>query len=139
MLMDTIKILDTAGEIKKQDGTTKYVGGALYDIAGSTLSIPTASAKLMRLSVTRAFSLPASLTGSYAESVVAATASTTYTIKKNGSSIGSIDWAASGTIATFTFASTVSFAVGDILTVEAPASPDATHNELAWTFAATLV
>lgn len=136
MLMDTITLLDSAGATKNVSGDA--VQGGFYDVAGSTLSMPTDGAVLMRLSVTRAFTLPASLTGSYAESEVATTGAASYPIKINGSSVGSLDWASSGTIATFTFSTQQSLAIGDILTVEAPATADATHDKLCWTLAGTL-
>lgn len=117
------------------DGLT-FIGGAdnNYDIAGSTLSKPTDAAVLMRFSVNRPFRLPAGLTGSNAESTVAPTAAKSYPIKKNGASIGSIDFALGANDATFTFAANVDFVVDDYLTVEAPATADATHDGLAWTF-----
>ncbi len=139
MLMDTIKVLDSAGEIKKQDGTTKYVGASLYDIAGSTFSIPTSLAQLMRFTAARAFTLPASLVGSQVASIIAPTAGVSYSIAKNGTQIGTMDFTAANNVGTFTMASSTSFAIGDILTVVAPATPDSTHNELAWTFAASPV
>jgi hypothetical protein len=80
----------------------------------------------IRVKATRAFSLPASLTGSFVTAVTAATASTTYTLKKNGSSIGTAVFAISGVTATLTFASLVAFASGDVLTIEGPGTADST-------------
>lgn len=71
-------------------------------------------------------SLPSSLTGSKFRATTAATASTTFTIRKNGSSIGTLIWAASGTIPTVTFTTTTSFVAGDVLDVIGPATADAT-------------
>ena len=138
MLVDTLKFLDSA-EVVKSDGSTKYVGAALYDIAASTLSKPTDDAVLMRFSVARSFKLPAGLTGSKAESLVAPTGAVSYSIKKNGSSVGTIDFASATNDATFTFSSEETFAIGDILTIQAPATADSTHDEIAFTLAATLV
>jgi hypothetical protein len=73
-----------------------------------------------------AWSLPASLTGSYATLLTAATASTVITLKKGATTIGTATFAVGGTVATFSFAAGVSFAVGDTLTIVAPATPDAT-------------
>lgn len=73
-----------------------------------------------------AYTLPSSLTGSQFAALTAATASTTFTIKKNGSSIGTLVWAAAGTVPTVTFSSSTAFAIGDLLTITGPASPDAT-------------
>lgn len=85
---------------------------------------PSGSEVLVTVLPTVDFTLPINLTGSRATSQVAAAASTTFTIKKNGASIGSFTFAAAASIATFTFASAVSFTSADNLTVEAPASPD---------------
>ena len=76
--------------------------------------------------MTRTVEFVSGLTGSYGESVISATASTDFDIKKNGSSIGTINWAAAATSATFTFASTTSFSAGDELKVFAPATQDST-------------
>jgi hypothetical protein len=81
---------------------------------------------IYRRKVPRAFTLPINLTGSFVTATVAATASTTVTLKKNGSSIGTAVWAISGTTATLTFAAAVSFAAGDVFTIEGPATADVT-------------
>jgi hypothetical protein len=76
---------------------------------------------------------PAGLTGSQGTAGVAATATTSYSIKKNGANVGTMVFAAGATTATFSMASATTFMAGDILTVVAPASPDATLANLAWT------
>lgn len=70
--------------------------------------------------------LPINLTGSYAYADTAPTGAYSIDIKKNGGSIGSIDFAASTNAATFTFSSGVNFTSGDKITLEAPVSTDAT-------------
>ncbi len=69
---------------------------------------------------------------------VAATASTTFDIQKNGVSIGSMVFAAAGTVASFTVTSATSFAAGDRLSVVAPASTDATLADVYFTIVGTL-
>jgi hypothetical protein len=49
-----------------------------------------------------------------------------------------MDFAAGATSATFTMGTATSFAGGDVLTVIAPASSDATLANLAWTLTGTL-
>ena len=83
--------------------------------------------------------LPVSLTGSYAHAQTAATGSTTYTIKKSGASIGSLNFAAAGTSATFTFTTATSFAAGDRLEIVAPGTLDATLAGIAITLKATRI
>lgn len=76
--------------------------------------------------------LPTGLVGSKATCDVAPTGSISVAIKKNGVSVGSIDFAANTTTGTFTFSSDVLFTSGgDQLTLVAPSSPDATFTGLA--------
>lgn len=77
----------------------------------------------LRMKVTTPFSLPSGLTGSYFTARVASAGSVTFTIKQNGTSIGTIAFSTSGT-GTATFASTVNFVAGDLITVEGPATHD---------------
>lgn len=70
--------------------------------------------------------LPQNLPLSSIKVTVAATASTVLSIQKNGVQIGTATIGAAGTSATFSFANTVNFAAGDVLTIVGPASPDAT-------------
>jgi hypothetical protein len=49
-----------------------------------------------------------------------------------------MDFAAGATSATFTMGTPTSFTGGDVLTVIAPASPDVTLANLAWTLTGTL-
>lgn len=108
-----------------------------YDIGAFIAGEPTGDEIVMRFVASRAFSLPASLTGSYAKAETAATASTDFDIQKNGSSIGTLNFAISGDTGTWTFASPVSFAAGDILSVVAQTTPDATLADISITFAGT--
>ena len=68
---------------------------------------------------------------------VAATAQTDFDILKNGVSFGTMRFAAAGSTASFISASGASFAAGDILTVVAPASPDATLANVGFSLAGT--
>lgn len=106
-----------------------------YDVGAFIAGEPTTDEIVMRFVSPRAFTLPASLTGSYAKAAVAATASTDFDIQKNGSSIGTLNFAISGTVGTWTFASLTSFAAGDILSVVAPTTPDASLADISITFA----
>jgi hypothetical protein len=117
--------------VATQKATKAYVdsktGGAQpYDLLMFFPGTPTGSQVMGRIIIPRAVSLPASLTGSYSSSIAAATGSTTLTLAKNGTSIGSVNFAAGATSATFTFASAVSLAAGDLLTLTNQATADAT-------------
>lgn len=72
-----------------------------------------------------AYGFTISSTNTTCKATVAATAQTIFTVKKNGSSIGTLTFAASGTAASKSFSDT-SVAAGDYITIHAPASPDAT-------------
>lgn len=103
---DGLKAFDVGGVSEPRD-VSVFVPGTMQD---GQLLYSTKSQ--------RAWSLPINLTGSFATGTDAATAATTVTLKKNGSSIGSVVWGTGDTDATFTFASAVSFAVGDVFTIE---------------------
>jgi len=116
--------------------TTHY--DAKYDLALSITGKPAASAYVLNFVVVNAFSLPAGLTGSVAKSGTGATSSATFTIYKNGSSIGTIAFAAAGSTGSFTFSSQQSFASGDLLQISAPSSQDTTLANIAITLKGTL-
>ena len=69
---------------------------------------------------------PASAPSSVANAKVAATSSTTYTLKKNGSSFCTVNFAGSATTGTFTQASDATFTATDILEIDGPGTADAT-------------
>lgn len=108
-----------------------------YDIGVTQEGVLTASQVLLRYVFPRIVEFPIDLTDSRCVAGVAATAITTFSIQKNGGSIGSLQFAAAATTATFTMASAQTFAPGDVLTVVAPASADATLASLGLTLAGT--
>ena len=75
--------------------------------------------------------------GSQGTAGTAATAMATFEVQKNGVNVGTMVFAAAATTATFTMASATTFNAGDVLTLVAPAVPDATLANLAWTFMGT--
>lgn len=139
--MDTMTTLPSAGETLDTDGK-KTTDSAVYDIAGSTLSTPGNAAILMRFRVARPFSLPAGLTDSDCRAFVPATAITVLSIKKNGSTVGTMTFAAGGTpdvVAVLAMASETIFAKGDKLTIENQATADGSLDDISWTLVANLV
>jgi Protein of unknown function (DUF2793) len=76
--------------------------------------------------VPRIISLPAALSGSYVKAKVAATAQTDFDVKKNGTSIGTIRFAAAASSATFISFSAATTAAGDTLEIVPPTTADAT-------------
>lgn len=96
-----------------------------YDIYTNVPGIP-AGSSIIRFQADRAFKINSGMSGGQCSAGTAATASTTVTFKKNGSSIGTFVWAASATTCTITFSSTVSFAAGDVFEFDFPSTADAT-------------
>jgi hypothetical protein len=108
-----------------------------YDIATFYPGVPGNSQLVLRWQAPRAVTIPSGGTNSQASAGTAATASTTFTIKQNGSSVGTIVWSASGTAGAFTISSTINIAAGDVLTITGPATADATLADVAITLAGT--
>lgn len=107
----------------------------IYDLGINRMAgAPTASEVLLDFVFTRSVNYLALFAGSVGVSGVAADAQTDFDIKKNGSSIGTMRFAAAATSATF-LGSAVSFAANDRIQVVAPGSPDADLAEVSFTLA----
>jgi hypothetical protein len=102
-------------------------------VSGSLAGSATASLIVQRYVFADTVMFPAGLIGSQGTASVPATATATYHIVKNGTTIGTMVFAAGSTTATFTMSSATTYLAGDILTVVAPLSPDPTLASLAWT------
>lgn len=81
--------------------------------------------------------LPSGLTGSVGGCGVAPTGAVTISIKQNGTSIGTINFAASQTVATFTFTTAVTLSPGDILSFVFQGTTDATFSGVWWNLVGT--
>ncbi|AQV94745.1 hypothetical protein BJN34_12730 [Cupriavidus necator] len=108
-----------------------------YDVGGTYNGAPAASAVLVRLPFPRQVVFPAGLTNSRGTAGTGATAQTNFDIQKNGSSVGTMRFAAGSATATFIMGSQTTFAAGDILKVVAPATPDATLADIGFSLAGT--
>ncbi len=133
-----------AGTNTTQVATTAFVTaavaasvGAPFDIGLYIEGVTTNSENVLRYVFNRAVTLPASLTGSHASANTASTGTVSFALKNNGGSIGTITFTASAT-GTFTFASPVTFAIGDVLTITAPVTADATLADININLAGTL-
>jgi len=114
------------------DGTNvDVVSDRPFDISLYAPGVPTAGQTLLRFNFTRYVLFPNGLTSSQGSVDVAATSPVTATIKKNGSSIGTVNITSS--TVTFTFSNSVLFAPGDVMTIIAPNPADATLAGLAVT------
>jgi hypothetical protein len=87
---------------------------------------PPISVSLVRFLAGQSFSIPSGLTGSCAYAGVAATATTVFTILKNGTVFGTMTFAAGSHVATWAAATATSFVLGDLLMVVAPGVQDTT-------------
>ncbi len=112
-------------------------GSTPYDMLMFFPGVPTANQVMGRIIVPRAITLPSGLTGSYGSSITSAAAATTLTLAKNGSSIGTVNFASGSASATFTFASSVSFAAGNVLTLTNQSPSDSALANVSLTLAAT--
>lgn len=97
----------------------------IYDIAFSVDGKPDINSVIARLVVNRAFDFPTNLTGSVGRTGVNATTNTVFSIRKNGTQFGTATFTSAGALAGFA-ATATSFVAGDLLTVVAPGTQDAT-------------
>jgi hypothetical protein len=99
---------------------------------------PAASELLLRYSnADTALTLPAGLSRSVAGSGTAAAAPAVFDLAQNGAPIGSITFNTDGSV-TFSFTGAITLVPGDVLTITAPATPDATLADLSITLQATI-
>ncbi|NQY56860.1 MAG: hypothetical protein HRT86_10335 [Ilumatobacteraceae bacterium] len=103
------------------------------DVAGFVQGVILDAEKLATHVVTIPFDLPVSLVGSQAYAEVVSTAAATIDIKKNGSNVGTINFALGASTATFTFATLTSFAAGDRLSFVGQGTADATLADISFT------
>jgi hypothetical protein len=129
----------TTGQALEYNGSAWAPATHPYDIGLTVTEAPTASEVLLRFVAPRAIGFVANFSTSYAKSGTAATGSTVFTIAKNGSSIGTVTFAASGTTGTWASSggTAQSLAAGDVLTLAGPATPDATLAGIGFMFAGT--
>lgn len=113
------------------------LGAQPFDLTAFYPGILPASALVTRVPVARAVSFPAGLAGSIGRASAAATASAAFDVQKNGASVGTITFAAGALTATFAAANPVTLAAGDLISIIAPASADATLADVSFVLAGT--
>jgi hypothetical protein len=142
----TIVLAAGGGGVFYTDGSSDglvQVGGSsvastTVELAGSFAGSPAANERIFHFVATRDMTLPAGLSDSRGVSKTAATTEIDFDIKKNGSSVGTMRFAASATTATFIMASEISLSAGDQLEIIASGTPDATLADIAWTLRGTV-
>jgi hypothetical protein len=125
----------TIGDVTAVGGvsTTQLAAAKYYDIPGGAPGTLAASQLILQHVAVRTITWNASFGSSHGYASVAATASTTFTIAVNGTTIGTMVFAASATTATFTLTGSTSITAGQVLTVTGPATPDATLANVTFT------
>lgn len=109
------------------DPVTVATGGGAYDIRFQKTGKPAAAEAILTFPVTTPFTMAA--TGHSGTCTANPTATANLPVKKNGTTVGTLQVSTSGVLSLVGFSSTA-FAAGDILTVEAPATQDATYSGL---------
>jgi uncharacterized protein DUF2793 len=107
-----------------------------YDLAGSYGGVVTAETVLLRYPFPRAASWAEDAPDSQAVCAIPPADATALLLKQNGVEVGQILFAAFATVGTFTLTPGVTFALGDVLTLETPALPYGL-GALGWAFALT--
>jgi hypothetical protein len=92
----------------------------------------------MRLVAVRNFQFAANFTTSLSKATTSSTAAASFSIQKNGVQFGTMSFAAGGVTGTFTSTLT-SFTAGDVLTVVAPSTADATLGDIEYMLVGTLL
>lgn len=99
----------------------------IYVLGGMMLEPQSANAVIAVGVPTENITIPSAANRSAGKALVAATGSTTFSIKKNGVQFGTMTVGAAATVPSFSFPGDTSFVAGtDYISVHNPASPDST-------------
>ena len=137
----------TAGELRGLERTwlaievveTADAADPPADISGYKAGQPAADEVIVRVPVARRTRLKIDLAGSHASAEAAATAQTDFDIRVDGVSSAAMRFAAASTSGTFIAASETVLEPGQVLSVVAPSTPDATLAGIGFTLAGSLV
>lgn len=129
----------SAGAIPRWNGTKLLPETtAPYDMAFYVSGVQPGNKVIFKFTFTRDVEFPDDFAGSDLHAGVAATAEFVYTVKKNGSDIGTITVAAAGTSGTFvTTGGATSFAANDVLELVTQTTADATLANVSITLSGT--
>ncbi len=134
----TYKASDMNAPLAAIDSKISDIDKKVWFLAGNYVNAkPPDGALIMRIIVGHYMVLQSGAPGSHCGCDTAPTANATLTIKRNGTSIGTILISAAGTTGAFTVSADKRFYAGDVLSVEAPASQDATLRDISVTLKMT--
>jgi hypothetical protein len=105
-----------------------------YDISGGTAGTMLASQIIFMFVAVRTTTFPIALAGSRGTAGTSAASAVTCVVANNGTSVGTVHWAAGAATPTFTLTSALIMNAGDILTVTAPGTPDSALANTSFTF-----
>lgn len=131
---DVIKVIGpaspdaTLADISITVNSATAAAGA-YDLPAQYNSDIPASVNVLRFVADRAFTLV--ITGSTCTADTAATAQADFLVTVNGTTKGTLRYAASGTTCTVVSPTSTAISIGDVVRVVSPASPDATLANIA--------
>lgn len=128
------------GKVLATDGANvswqNSVAQVPYDITNFINGTLMSNEMVMRVVVTRSFSVPANFADSRAVATNVGSAAAVFAIRKNGVQIATLTYAAGSPTGAFSASPAITFNVGDQLSITAPAAPDATLGSIAITVAA---
>lgn len=110
--------------------------GEVYDVGAMYVGAKPPASQIVCLHVfNRPVIFPAAFKGSYGRCKTTATAQADFDVKKNGTSIGTIRFAAAAATPIFLLTPAARFVAGDYLEVVAPGSQDATLQDITFLLA----
>ena len=103
----------------------------VYDVSGSALGTPSADQVVLHFVAVRDFDIPANMFGSKAYVQTTASLGTwNFDVRLNGVSFNTLSFAVGNNAGTFGTSSAQAITAGDVITIIAPAPPDATLADL---------
>ena len=129
-----VLIDNSTGQVKYESA---FISPAPYDISGEAAGTPIVNTNIFDFKAPRAFTLKSS--GHVADCLTAPSGSTVFTIKLNGSSIGTITYTSAGTSGTvaITSGTDTAIAVGDKISITSPAASLNSIGTPFWTLVGT--
>lgn len=125
-------------------GTSVGGGGSgldysVFEIPMTFIGAIGSNRELVRIPFVRPIRLPTGLTSSRGSAGTAPTGAVSFELRRNGVSIGTANFAAAATVATFVLTSAVTFSAGDTLELISPDPADATLANVGFMFHAEKV